>query len=1096
METATASLCPDPEALAAFVDQGLRADEARQLEAHLAECDNCRLIVARVVDTQSAVLTADARTATPGRPGSSRRVLPFSRAHMVWGAGSLLAAAAVLTMMLNVGNRSMLAELAAAVGEERTVEARLSGFRYGPVRAPVRSGGSSAAASDNWTLYAAAGKIRETAERDPSAPNLHALGVAHLVLGHYDEAVRAIEDAIAEEPEPPQYHSDLAAAYLARAKHLDRPDDLPRALGAAERAIKGNESLLEARFNRALALEALYLEDQARQAWEDYLARDSASGWAADARTHLQTLQQRVAPRDGARNNSPPPITDTTVEAALDWLLRQGLPAWADAVLAGDSEQAAIQSSRLISYTTQITEKNSDSFPAALGALIASANSQILATAIREFAAARLLLESDRAAQFQPRMISACIQRLDPLAALCHLEIARYQLLRRRDDAARSSLQALDKLAVGSAYLEGRQLSILSYQAMVRPDYAAAIERFRGAYERLSSAKYLRLAGIDATQIADLFDVLGFSGQAWSWRLRALELSAAVDDPDVEYFSHLSTAESLVRSRNPRAAAAFMASFDAASEGIPALRRARLEISRSRMALAAGDFDTAGASFARADAIVTRSQDFRLQAMKADLLMVRAELERRQGQLESARTTLQQAMNAMGTERTPHRVLALLSHANISAQRPEWHSAFERSLADALRLISSRASDAVLPARQDDVLAAFETASSLIASDPVLHGVKGLHLIEQLREVLEGVTAARAIWQLSDFERLLSTVGEDTALVVFAFAEQSMLRWVVSGEKVEFIERRVSPAQVVALANTLTVYVNRNPEREDLWRQPLAELFQLLLADLPGVRDASELIIVPDGPLHRVPFGGLFDLSSQQYLFERTAVRVASNIASALGGATTPPGRPHPLNALVVGDPQLTGPQAGTFPRLLDARNEANEVANLYEKRTIMLGRDATKDRVLDSMKSADVIHFAGHAFASPSVPNPRLLLAGDPMNAADAVSAADLSGRVKDSTTVILAACETGATRFDQATSVMSISSAFLRAGARSVVATLWPIDDTSGAAFFPAIHRELLDGRGTAVAVARAQRACRRDARCRASAPTWIGTTVYGHN
>ena len=105
-----------------------------------------------------------------------------------------------------------------------------------------------------------------------------------------------MEDANAEATGNARYQSDLAAAYLARAKAVDRPDDLPKALAAADRAIAADD-MLEARFNRALALQALYLEDQARQAWDEYLKRDASSDWAEDARRHLAALQESAKSR-------------------------------------------------------------------------------------------------------------------------------------------------------------------------------------------------------------------------------------------------------------------------------------------------------------------------------------------------------------------------------------------------------------------------------------------------------------------------------------------------------------------------------------------------------------------------------------------------------------------------------------------------------------------------------------------------------------------------------------------------------------------------------------------------------------------------------
>ena len=1095
METATTSLCPDPEALAAFVDQGLRADEVRQIEAHLADCDNCRLIVARVVETKSAVLSVDSTVSPPGqRSGGTHRLLRFSRAHVVWGGGSLLAAAAVLTLMFNVGGRSKLADLAEAVGDERTVEARLTGgFRYGPVRAPVRSGGSSVASSDDWTLLAAAGKIRETAERDPSAPNLHALGVAHLVLGEYDQAVRAIEDAVAEDPAPAQYQSDLAAAYLARAKYLDRPEDLPRALEAAERAVKRDDALKEARFNRALALEALFLEDQARQAWEDYIARDPDSGWANDAREHLQKLQQRPPPQDGARNNSPPPITDTTVEAALDWLVRQGLPAWAGAVLAGDPQQAAIHSSQLSSYAQQIAARNGDPFPVSLAALAQpDANAIPRAKAVRELGRAHALVETDNTASLEPTLMAACAEPEGSLVPLCHLELARFDVVRRRDGPAADHIRRLQGSVETSAYLDGRRELVEGYRLMFRDEYAACLRHYQRAYERLSGAKYVLSAGHIAGQVADILSFLGFPDEGWRWRQRVLGASLTVRNPALRYFLLLGTAEGLARSGSNAAAARFVAALEGPTlNAMPALRGAFADITRSKIAIAEGDLATARAGLGRASAVINGSDDLLGQRLRPDLLMLRASLERAESQLDQARVTLDEAIVATGPERMTHRVTALLTHASISAERPEWHASAEQSIADALRIIQQRDTGVgSQPIRRDDILPAFATAAGLIRAEPSLQSVKGLHLIEQLRQLLEGAPADKRLSNLAEFERALKAATEST-IIAFTFTDRTLLSWTVADGQISFTERDITPLQVTMLANRLTVQVNRNPGREDLWRPTLAQLYDLLLRDLTGVRSARELVIVPDGVLHRVPFGSLFDASSGRYVFEQTPVRLVPTVAYGVAGQ---PNESVPTSALVIGDPEVRGPEARRFPRLAAARREAIAVGRLYRQPVVIVGGAASKTEALAASVSADVVHFAGHAVAAASMSAPRLLLAGDPRDTSNGISAADLTGRIKANAKIILAACETGATTIDRAASLTSISSAFLRAGAGSVVASLWPVDDSSAAEFFPSIHREVLRGARMSAAVAHAQRTCRQDPNCRRAAATWIGTTVYG--
>lgn len=1094
MDMVTASSCPDAEVLAAYVDEGLGADEHAQLERHLAECDSCRVIVARVVDTKSAVGAATTVAGTSGGSGGARHFFRFSRAQAAWGAGSLAAAAAVLTMIINVGYRSKLADLAAAVGEERTVEARLTGgFRYGPVRAPVRSGGSSAA-SDDWTVYAAASRIREVARNDPSASNLHALGVSHLVLGEYDNAVRAIEDAVADDPEPAQYHSDLAAAYLARAKHLNRPDDLPRALGAAERALKRNADLNEARFNRALALEALFLEDQARQAWEEYLARDPASGWTSEAREHLQTLQQRATPHDGARNNSPPPITDTTVEAALDWLLRQGLPAWADAVLAGDSQHAALHSSQLRSYAQQISAANGDPFPVALAALAQPhANARKRAAAVREFARARSMIEGDDTGALETTLAAACADPEGVLVALCHLDLGRVDVMRRREATARDHIRVLQISGEESAYLHARRELLEGYRLMFRGDYAPALEHYQDAAGRLIAARYLTLAGYTAAQIGDMFEILGLVAETWIWRHRALQSAATQGDTNLQFLAYLATAEGLGRSGNMAAAARFAEAVEGrVLEATPALRRAFAEITRSKIALAEGDVSTARTGLVHADAIITRSTDFRAQRLKPDVLMLRANIERREQEPERARATLQEAIQAAGPERVPHRVTALLTHASISAERPEWHAAAEQSIAEALQMLQERRAPAnAQPTRRDDIVPAFATAAALIHAQPSLQNARGLYLIERLRELLEGAPPDGRFSDLTEFERRLKAASTESALIAFAFTDRTLMSWTIEGGEIQFNERDIPPDSVTALANRLTVQVKRNPQAEEIWRPTLARLHTLLLSDLPGARSARELVIVPDGVLHRVPFGSLFDSVSGRYVFEQTTVRLAPNMSYALAGV---PRESTPTRALVIGDPQLRGPQAREFPSLTAARTEAVAVGRLYPQPAVMVGAEATKEQTLSSIGSADVVHFAGHAIAASNINAPRLLLAGDPRDTSTGISAADLAGHIRPNTKVVLAACETGATSIDRAASLTSISSAFLRAGASSVVASLWPVEDSSAAEFFPSIHRELLRGAPLSSAVASAQRACRQNQNCRRAAATWIGTSVYG--
>jgi tetratricopeptide (TPR) repeat protein len=272
--------------LAALLDGRLDGGDSSAVRAHVAACELCYATVA-----ESSVLLEAEAGATRGR------VVPFWRRSR-----PLLALAASLALVVLLGSQwatlfrsDPVAPLVEAVGEERYVEGRLSGgFRYGPLRSPMRSGSGNQLG--NLSLLAAAGALQKAAEAERTAVNLHAWGIAQLLLGRYDDGVRMLEEVVEERPESARYNSDLAAAYLARARAHDRADDWPKALAAAERALRSDPELLEALFNRALALDGLYLPAQARDAWSDYERRDRNSDWANEATRRSREIEEIPKP--------------------------------------------------------------------------------------------------------------------------------------------------------------------------------------------------------------------------------------------------------------------------------------------------------------------------------------------------------------------------------------------------------------------------------------------------------------------------------------------------------------------------------------------------------------------------------------------------------------------------------------------------------------------------------------------------------------------------------------------------------------------------------------------------------------------------------
>jgi tetratricopeptide (TPR) repeat protein len=275
--------------LAEYAD-GVLAPEARaEIERHLADCADCRHVVAETM----AFAEAEAIGGAGSAPASVARVVPFRSRRWVRGVTAGLAAAALLVVAVRVlrpqwsdrffgtrGDRPELQELVAALANEptRPVEGRLTGgFKYAPPPSPTRGPGDREVSPD---VRIAAAKI-ESRAAGRSLNDETALGIAYLSVGEYDKAVAVLEQVAQSQPMNARASNDLAVAYIARGRRNAAKDDIELAVETADRAIALDRGLVEAYFNKALALEIS--GRPASAAWDDYLARDTTSAWAAEA---------------------------------------------------------------------------------------------------------------------------------------------------------------------------------------------------------------------------------------------------------------------------------------------------------------------------------------------------------------------------------------------------------------------------------------------------------------------------------------------------------------------------------------------------------------------------------------------------------------------------------------------------------------------------------------------------------------------------------------------------------------------------------------------------------------------------------------------
>jgi CHAT domain-containing protein/tetratricopeptide (TPR) repeat protein len=247
------------------------------------------------------------------------------------------------------------------------------------------------------------------------------------------------------------------------------------------------------------------------------------------------------------------------------------------------------------------------------------------------------------------------------------------------------------------------------------------------------------------------------------------------------------------------------------------------------------------------------------------------------------------------------------------------------------------------------------------------------------------------------------------------------------------------------------------------------------------------LIVLPAGPLHTLPWAAL--RSDGAWLVERAIVQVAPSLLALRRLNERTPGPPA---ALLIGCRSF----AGRAPELPGVADELEAVA---------AATTLPCDRLLDAQASCaqlsalaaagrlaryGLIHIASHAQLLASRRGAAHLKLWDGDLQLAKIAAMDLAGAL-----VVLSACEGADAELLPGEEALSLSRAWIEAGARAVVASLWPVYDRAVLALMARFHAELAAHGDAALALTRAQRSLAADPHHLLAGPRcWAGFLLFG--
>lgn len=325
----------------------------------------------------------------------------------------------------------------------------------------------------------------------------------------------------------------------------------------------------------------------------------------------------------------------------------------------------------------------------------------------------------------------------------------------------------------------------------------------------------------------------------------------------------------------------------------------------------------------------------------------------------------------------------------------------------------------------------------------------------------------------SSFAKLQSVLPDDVVVVAYYPSQAKTMIFAATKEKLHVYSSDLGREDLDRLVGQSRRSLTSRQSADGA----LSELYQALIAPLdPLLADKNVLAVVPSGTLYYLPFAALKQDGGKP---------LADKVGVALLTATELPDvgsfgtRPKPSRFLALANPD------GTLP---GARDEVEKIAPLFAQQHAYFGPEATQDK----LKGKDeVIHFATHGVLdTQDVNESYLLLSG----ADNRLTVGEIYGLdLAEVTLVTLSACETAVGELNPGAEIATLSQAFSVAGSKTMLGSLWKVDDEATATLMGSFYRHLTEGKSKADSLRLAQLETAAEARFE-SPFFWSGFVLIG--
>ncbi len=380
---------------------------------------------------------------------------------------------------------------------------------------------------------------------------------------------------------------------------------------------------------------------------------------------------------------------------------------------------------------------------------------------------------------------------------------------------------------------------------------------------------------------------------------------------------------------------------------------------------------------------------------------------------------------------------------------------------DKVRTLLAQAEQADLAARVQVVSGPATNAAAPAAGPASPGSQRSLTIAPAAREIAQAAPELASLVSVmsTPIEEIQSRLPADEALIEYYYDENALYAFVLTREGLQGAKLEVKGLEdeVRALRDAL------DDEKSEKWRPASQALYARLIRPIESLAAKPRLVVVAHAALHYLPFAALHD--GNAFLIDRASLRFlpsASVVKYLRTGKVA-----KPAGILALGNPDLGDPKYD----LRFAQEEALAITQTVPQSRALVRKEATESALREFASGFTYLHFATHGEFNAEAPLKSALLLAKDDKSDGLLTVGKLYSLRLDADLVTLSACETGLGKVASGDDVVGLTRGFLYAGASSIVASLWKVDDQATAALMNRFYQNLKDGKEKREALRQAQ-------------------------